>query len=217
MRRFGYFCLCLAGAWILQAHVAQAQTTDLYTISVSEGGNGSYVEYSPPVVAGSNAIASGSLPVLSSTGNAGVSYELPYALNINAVNPHTWLGITLADGVTQSDLISFLTINGGTNGVMTVYSNGADGSGGLAYVTPAVWSSIDSNWDGSTSYFSPQTAYYSTYGDLGGVPGDPAPHPTVEANYYVTAVPEPTSLALLFAFAGTGLVGWLRRRARIGA
>jgi len=45
-----------------------------------------------------------------------------------------------------------------------------------------------SNWDGTTTEENASNiAFYSTYGDTYGVPGDPYPHPTVEANYYINS------------------------------
>ena len=39
-----------AGLVLLQAHATWATTTDLYVVNIDENGNGSYAEYSPPVV-----------------------------------------------------------------------------------------------------------------------------------------------------------------------
>ena len=214
MRRFSYFCFA---AWVLlQASAAWAQgTQDLYTISVDENGNGSYVEYSPPVIAPQYAIGSGGLPS-STLPDGGISYVLPYTVTATAEGQYKWLGIYDSDGQTKSDLVSFTNINGGQTGIMNLFSNDTDGD--LADVTPAYWATIVGNWDGYTTVEDANNvAFYSTYGDTYGVPGDPYPHPTVEANYYVTSgpVPEPTSLALLGVFAGMGLVGFVWRRRKL--
>ena len=78
MRSFSCFCLCLAaGLVLLQAQTAPAQTTDLYEIHLDQYGDGTYVEYSPPVVTGSNVISSGTL---ASSGGIGSGLELHAAL-----------------------------------------------------------------------------------------------------------------------------------------
>ena len=77
---------------------------------------------------------------------------------------------------------------------------------------------LGGDWDGYTTSKIPDGTYasFTSYNDDGGVPGDPVPHPFVEANYNGTfnAVPEPTSLALLGVFAGDGAVGlaWRGRK-----
>jgi hypothetical protein len=198
MRKLTYLCSCLAAAWALsQVHPAQAQTTDLYSINVDENGNGTYVEYAPPVVAPQYAIASGTLPATSIAGG-GLAYLLPYPINIKTESQ--WLGIYDSDGVTKSDLINWANTGPGGLGVMSFYSNDTDGD--LADVSPAVWASVVGNWDGvTTNEDADGVAFYSTYIDTGGVPGDPAPHPAVEAFYYFDSgnVPEPAVMSLLLA------------------
>jgi len=211
MRRKGFWTFTvLFVAAALSARAAQAQTTDLYTINVDENGNGSYVEYSPPVVGAPYVIGSGILSSAPIAGG-GLSYVLPYTIHING-NSNQWLGIYDVDGQTKSDMINFANVVQGasTVGVLNFYSNDTDGD--LADVSPAVWSSIVGNWDGFTATEDANgIAFYSTYIDTGGVPGDPSPHPTVEAFYdFNSQVPEPTATGLLLA--GSGLL--LKRRLR---
>jgi hypothetical protein len=219
MRRLGYSCLCLAAVLaLLQAQGAQAATSsttaDLYSITVDENGNGSFVEYAPPAVSPSNIIASGTLPFVHDLPNGGVTYTLPYQININT-NSNQWLTVYDPDGTTKSDLVQFANVQlvtGATVGTMNFYSNDTDGD--LADVSPAYWATLVGN---SSAYGTQENAsgvaFYSTYIDLGGVPGDPVPHPTVEAYYYLNSgtTPEPSTLAMLAGFAGMGLT-WFRRR-----
>ena len=205
---------CLAGWVVLQVQAAQADTMYLYNITTDQYGDGSYVEYSPAVVNPGNVISSGSLAVLGGGANLGLSYQLPYPVNTNPVVSNGWLGIYGVDGTTENNLVNFQA-----NGDMTIYSNGNDaGGGGLAYVTAPVWASVVPNWDGYTSKENATgaPAFYSTNGDGGAVPGNPSPHPTIEANYYFNTlpvtVPEPTSVALAFAGLAVGMLLMLRRR-----
>jgi hypothetical protein len=212
MRRFNYLCLFLAGGWLLlQVHAVQASTLYLYNVDFDQYGNGTYVEYSPAVVDPGNVIATGTLPEVSGGANAGLTYQLPYTITYNAEVSNQWEGIYGVNGTTPSDLINFQE-----NGLFTVYSNNADGTGGgLALVDSTVWTAADANWDGNNTKQNANLtpAYWSTNGDGGGVPGDPAPHPNVEANYYfTTVVPEPTSLTLALASLATGMLLMWRRR-----
>ncbi len=217
MRKFSCFGLCLAaGLVLLQAQAARASGIQLVDdINVDENGNGTYDVQD--ISAGTTS-APQPLTVLSGGAGAGLSYELPYTININGNYPNQFLAIKDADG-SQSDLVIYQNQpngSGGTMGVMTVYSNDSDGD--LADVSPGVWSGLVSNYNAAaatTTEDSHGVAFYSTNGDPSGVPGDPFPHPTVEANYYVnSAVPEPASVALLGSFVGVGLVGWVWRRRR---
>jgi hypothetical protein len=202
----------LASAAILSARTAQAQyTQDLYVINVDENGNGTYVEYAPPVVAPPYMIGSGTLPysLINGVSGDGLSYTLPYPINING-NSDQWLSISDLDGA-QSDLINWANTGPGGTGVLNFFSN--DNDGDLADVSPAVWSTISQNWSTqfATSEDAEGVAFYSTYIDTGGVPGDPAPHPAVEAFYYFNSgpVPEPAAMGLLLAGSATLL---LKRR-----
>ncbi|MGD0387884.1 MAG: PEP-CTERM sorting domain-containing protein [Tepidisphaeraceae bacterium] len=209
MRRKSFWISAILLGAALSARTAQAQTIYLYTINVDENGNGSYVEYSPPVVGAPYQIASGTLPS-APIGGGGVSYLLPYPITING-NSNQWLGVTDPNS-SQSDLINFANTGPGGLGVLNFYSNDTDGD--LADVSPADWAALDVNWDGrfTTSENAEGIAFYSTYIDTGGVPGDPAPHPTVEAFYDLNSgnVPEPTVMGLLLG--GSALL--LNRRPR---
>ncbi|MGD0813623.1 MAG: PEP-CTERM sorting domain-containing protein [Verrucomicrobiota bacterium] len=192
-------------AALLLPGVAKAQTVDLYTISVDENGNGTYAEYSPPVVGAPYLIGSGTLQTEES--GPGLTYILPYAIHINQ-NSTQWLGVYDADGTTKSDLVNWQNNGPGGTGTMTIYSN--DNDGDAADVTPAFWSTIAGNWSGFTTEEDANgLAFYSTYIDTGGVPGDPSPHPTVEAFYDINSgVPEPSTLTL----GVLGLSGFLLKR-----
>jgi hypothetical protein len=210
---------------MLLAHAAQAQgTVDLYTINIDENGIGTYAEYSPAVVSTANLIASGSLASdVYVSPYQGVVYILPYTVTPLGSTDAKWLGIKDSD-TAGSDLVSFQNFangQGGQVGTMSLYSNDTDGD--LADVTTAYWSSLldgIGGWPGtSTTEDANGGAFYSTLGDPYGVPGDPDPHPTVEALYYIQSgtapTPEPASLALLCSFAGMGLIAWVWRRRRV--
>ena len=146
-------------------------------------------------------IGSGTLPWSAYGGNEGIVYTLPYTINVTSFTQ--WLGIYDSDGVTKSDLIHF-----GAAGTLSFYSNDTDGD--LADVSPAYWSTIVGNWDGFTTVEDATGfAFYSTYIDTGGVPGDPYPHPAVEAYYYFNSgpVPEPSTFVLC-AVGLLSLIGW---------
>jgi len=210
MRRKSFWMsTVLLGAAALSARTAQAQTQDLFVINVDENGNGSYVEYTPPYPGGT-VIGAGNLTpaLINGVPGDGLSYVLPYPININT-NSNQWLSISDLDGA-QSDLIHFANTGPGGAGVLNFYSNDSDGD--LADVSPAFWSTIAGNWSTqfATSEDANGIAFYSTYIDTGGVPGDPAPHPTVEAFYYFNSgpVPEPTAMGLFLG--GSALL--LKRR-----
>ena len=193
-----------AGLILLQAQATEANTLDVYTINVDENGNGTYVETD----ASNHQVASGTLPVAQIVGG-GLQYTLPYEINING-NSNQWLTIYDPDGQTKSDMINWQNLGG--QGLLDFYSGD---TGQLADVGPIAFPTFTAH---SGPYGTQEDvnglAFYSTYIDTGGVPGDPAPHPTIEAYYYFQsgAVPEPTSLALFGSFAGIGLIGWVWRR-----
>ena len=212
MRKVMFFCL--AGWVLLQAQAVQAQSHTLYTINYNENGPGA--TYGATALDGSGTyVPTTPLTYLSggSLGN-GLTYELPYTINTPGyVNSNQYEGIFLNDGSTKSHLAYFYNSSG--NGYMILYSNDV-GQG--SSVSPATWATLVANdWDGYSVNKTPDgaSAQFTSYGDLGGVPGDPAPHPAVEANYVgAFAVPEPTSLTLLGVFAGIAVGGlvWRRRK-----
>jgi len=210
MRKLTYLCSCLAATWmLLQAHAAQAQTQDLFVINVDENGNGTFVEYTPPYPGGTVLEAGNLTPALiNGVPGDGLSYVLPYPITING-NSDQWLSISDLDGA-QSDLINFANTGPGGVGVLNFYSNDTDGD--AADVSPAFWSTISANFGSqfATSENPQGIAFWSTFIDTGGIPGDPAPHPTVEAFYYFDSgpVPEPSVIALLLA----GSAGLLLKR-----
>ena len=201
---------CLAaGLLLLQAHVAQAQTADIYVINVDENGNGTYAEYSPPTVTPADLIASGTLPWAAIEGG-GITYSLPYTININA-NSNQWLAL-FDPGVPPplSDMVQWQNVSG--VGQMTIYSGDYDGD--IADVGPTfVQNLYNSYFDGwSATENASGVAFYSTYIDTGGVPGDPYPHPAVEAYYYINSGPVPEPMSMSLALVCGGLV--LTRRPR---
>jgi hypothetical protein len=196
---------------LLQAHTALASTLYVDDINVDENGHGTYDVQD--LGAGTTS-ALQPLTMLTGGDNAGVTYQLPYPIHINS-NYNQYWAISDPDG-SQSDLVYFANTAGSANpGTMTVYSN--DNDGDLADVSPAVWSTLVSSYTSASALSAEDAAtgiaFRSTYGDNAGVPGDPQPHPTIEANYYVNSVPEPASLALLGTF-GVGVAGWTWRRRR---
>jgi hypothetical protein len=97
-------------------------------------------------------------------------------------------------------------------GLMTIYSGDFDGD--IADVGPTyVQNLYNADFDGySASENVSGVAFYSTYIDMGGVPGDPAPHPTIEAYYYINSgVPEPMTMSLALVCGGLVLTRRPRR------
>ena len=157
----------------------------------------------------------------------GSSYTLPYPINING-NSNQWLGVNGAGGApANNDLVNWTNPGGSSApGLLTIYSNpnpsnNDPSGGGLALVSSSAWSTLLTEATpigySTVEAGTPLTAFYSTYGDTSGVPGDPKPHPSIEANYYINVagvvpVPEPGSLALLGSSA-VALAGFVWRRA----
>ena len=146
---------------------------------------------------------------------AGSKYVLPYKINITAQS-NQWLVVNEVTGGT-SDLVNYANIDGGSVGVINVYSDDSDGDMAAARLELGAISS-SASVNGPTyaaAEDSTGLAFYSTYIDTGGVPGDPSPHPTVEAWYNIQSsaatVPEPASLTLFGSVAVMGLARWLWR------